>query len=452
MKTALGFMLLCLYFIVLALKHGPAPAFYLYEIVYFLNPTNRWWGGLIPDLSYSFYIVALMFSLILVRRGAPYNKLRKAPGGRWVLVIFVCFGIATVTAVNPEQHNRFLLFLVNSLATMLAAYMALSTRDRVQWALLFLMLAAAYIGWEAMNVGRNSAGRVEGIGTLETPDSNTIAAAIVPGIAIAVYFFWMGNRWVKLLAVVSGALIANGLVLINSRGAFLGIACSFAFFIGQMLFSKYRKPRQRLIAVVLIIAAAGAAVRLADNTFVERMLTLSEETTVKTEGSGSRRVNFWLASIDVAKDYPLGAGIYGFETLSPLYLSDEKWLDSALGLRSVHSIWFQALTEIGWIGAMAFLALLATLYFKLQTTKRKLGQAGELDHYYMLTALQAGTIGFLVSSSFINMFRVQVLFWLVVFAMAACVTAHQSTPNQPIQSTQDKQRQKPYLGRRSKEE
>jgi hypothetical protein len=430
-KFAAAFFLLLVTFMVLALKHGPSVAFYLYEMVYFLNPQGRWWGNRIPGLSYSFYIVAFMFALIAAKRGAPYNKLRDATGGRWVLVIFISYAVVTFLAVNTEQHNRALLYLINSVITMGGAYVALSSPKRVRLAILFYMIAGAYIGYEAMVVGRNSAGRIEGIGTVETPDANTIACSIVPCIAFAIYFLWQGNKWMKITAALCGLVAANGLILINSRGAFLGVGVSFGFFMMQMVFSRYRARRQRVIALMFIVASSIVAVRLVDDVFIERMLTLTEQASIESEGSGGRRMNFWLATFDMVRDHPLGTGIYGYETLSSIYLKEESFLVTVGGtrVRAVHSVWFQALSEIGWLGFFAFLLLLASLHRHLQALKIKLEKLGSLSDYYLINALQAGAFGYLVSASFINMFRVQTLFWLIVFAMAL-ITTYSTESNQ----------------------
>ena len=59
-KFALLFVLVYLSGIISAVVTGPVWGFYLYELVYFLNPGNRWWGNDLPRFSYSFVVVVVM--------------------------------------------------------------------------------------------------------------------------------------------------------------------------------------------------------------------------------------------------------------------------------------------------------------------------------------------------------------------------------------------------------
>ena len=45
-------------------------------------------------------------------------------------------------------------------------------------------------------------------------------------------------------------LIVNGLILINSRGAFLGAAIGASYILIAMMFSRYKLPKQRIFIIV----------------------------------------------------------------------------------------------------------------------------------------------------------------------------------------------------------
>lgn len=423
-KFALLFLLIYVAGLLSTIVSGPIWGFYLYELVYFLNPTNRWWGNGIPDFSYSYYVVLIMLAVFVVRFKQQQNRISEMPEVKWIIGVFLFYVVATFVAVNPEVNNRFMGYLVNIWLVMYVAYRMLDSEKKVELALLFCMAGAAYIGYEAMVVGRDAAGRVEGIGMVDSPDANGVAASIVPGIPLAIYFIWLGESLrSRIFAAIAGLLIANGLILINSRGAFLGAAAGFAYFVIAMMFSKYKLPKQRAFIVIIIIASIVVAFRLIDETFIARMMTLQDQTTIHDQGSGSRRIHFWLATFDMLKDHPFGTGIYGFETLSSIYLDDPTYLTTEYGnrVRSVHSTWFQSLSEIGWMGFAAFLMVLFSLYKHLKKAKTILVESNKFRQYYLLIALEAGTLGFLVSSSFINMFRSQMLYWMLLFCISASV-------------------------------
>ena len=63
-KFALLFLAVFLGGIVAALFYNGAAAFILYQLVYFLNPSDRWWSAGIPGISYSFVTSILMLAVL----------------------------------------------------------------------------------------------------------------------------------------------------------------------------------------------------------------------------------------------------------------------------------------------------------------------------------------------------------------------------------------------------
>ncbi len=423
-KLTILFIVVYIFGIISTIVISPAWGFYLYELVYFLNPNNRWWAANLPDLSYSFFLVLVMLIVFMHKYKQHSNTIRDMPEAKWFVIILICYGVASIFAVNPAMNSRFMGYLINTYVVMFIAFHLLDTEKKVELALFFFLIGSAYIGYEAMNVGRDSMGRVEGIGTVDTPNSNSVSASLVPVIPLVLYFCWLGGMKIRIVATIAGVIVVNGLVLMNSRGAFLGVMAGSGYFVAAMMFSKVKLPKQRAFIVLMVLASAAVAFRLIDETFIERMLTLQDQTTVNDSGSGSRRIHFWLATFDLLRDHPFGAGIYGFETLSPIYLHDPTFFDqtvSGVRERAVHSLWFQCLSEIGWLGFAAFMMLLYTLYRHLKRAKNILVQSHNFKQYYLLIAIEAGMLGFLVSGSFINMFRTQILYWMLLFAISGSV-------------------------------
>ena len=48
-------------------------------------------------------------------------------------------------------------------------------------------------------------------------------------------------------------------------------------------------------------------------------------------------------------------------------------------------------------------------------------KAGKFGNFILFLALGLGMLGFLISSSFINMFRSQILYWMLLFGVCASV-------------------------------
>jgi probable O-glycosylation ligase (exosortase A-associated) len=418
-KLALLFLLTYLSGLILVITRNPVWGVYIYELVYFLNPDHRWWSSGIPDIKYSFTVVLVTFAAYFIQRNSfQNNTLREAPQTKWFVFIIIIYILIYFASLAPEYHQKYTIDLFKLFLIMYLAYKVLDTENKVEYALYAYIIGAAYIGYEAYTVGRNEFGRVEGIGTVDAPDSNGIAAAIVPTIPIMLYFFWQKNTAIKSFITILGLIIVNGLVLINSRGAFLGALTGFLYLISSLIFSRYKLPKQRIIIIAFLAGSLLTILNITDDAFWERMSTLQTHVSKEdVDASGGRRINFWLATFDILKDYPLGVGIFGYQTISPNYLDEELLAVPGRG-RAVHSLWFQGLSEIGWLGFIVFISLLISVYRYSRRAKIHALKLNYIKQYYFVIAIEGGLLAFLVAGSFINAFRAQILYWIIIFLIS----------------------------------
>jgi hypothetical protein len=395
----------------------PAASFFVYQLVYLVNPDSRWWAASIPGIQYSFIAAMLMLFMLAIN----YKKLteqapwRKQPPVKWMLGLLTMYVVMIHIAILPEMHSRFTFDFAKLIIVILVAYKLISTEKVFDVCLWIYILGSTYIGYLAYSLGRNWQGRVEGIGMIDTGgDGNMTAAAIAPALILLMYFAWLGNKKIKLLAIICGALIANGIVLINSRGAFLGVMVGALIFLFYMIFSKYQYKGQRGTAVLIVIIMLSGSLYVADDAFWARMQTMENIEDGST--SGSHRIEFWMATFDVLRDYPLGVGIQGFIELSPAYLPEHYFENRTTG-KAVHSTWFQLLNEVGWLGLILFIGMLFSLFRMGRKAKLYLINFEDYRNYFKIQALEAAFVSYLVSASFINRARAEVLFWLILFLM-----------------------------------
>ena len=117
---------------------------------------------------------------------------------------------------------------------------------------------------------------------------------------------------------IAGLFIANAVVLINSRGAFLAVAASIAFFMYFMYTSSFQRQHQKKMAVFITIAGLSGALYIADDDFISRITGITGEVDkAEKQESGATRLVFWEAAWEMTKDYPYGNGYRGFNYLSP---------------------------------------------------------------------------------------------------------------------------------------
>ncbi len=404
----------------LALTRAPVFAFILYQTVYFYHPSGRWWGDMIPSLSYSFYTVVLMMVAFLSQyKNHQRNKLFSAPQIKWMYLILLGYGFTSFWAVLPIPHQDAFINFLKLVVTMSIAYKLIDTSKKLDFVIWGYIWGCWYVSFLIFQTGRTVGNRVEGIGTIDSPDANGIAAAIAPSLVFCVYYFWTKTGKInKSIFAVAGVFIANAIILINSRGAILAVALCLIYFMTYMLFSRYKIRFQKLIATSLIILGLGGGTYLIDDSFIARVSTIFIKTQEKTIESASTRTIFWASAWEMTKDYPLGLGFQGFNYYSPMYIPKDVNTGRSRN-RTVHSTWFEALTELGYYGLFCLIAMLYSSYWSTKQCRIFLLRDNDLINYYKIIAIEASLLSFLIAMTFLNRFRAETLYWLVLFTACA---------------------------------
>ncbi|HLV77567.1 MAG TPA: O-antigen ligase family protein, partial [Marinobacter sp.] len=415
-KFALLFVAVFFGGIIVALTYSGTGAFVLYQLVYFLNPDNRWWSASVPGLRYSMITVLLMMFVLVTRHRALAAKSpwSAQPASKWIVLILGMYYFMYLHAINPVAHDKFTMDFTKTVIIVAVAYKLIHSERALHAVMWGYIAGATYLGYLATVTGRNSGDRVEGIGLADGTDANDTAITLVPAAVILMYLAWMGNLKTRILCVVCGGLIANGLVLINSRGAFLGAAVGVTVYLLYMLFSRFQKKGQRAMAIVIIVGGLAGALYVTDDQFWERMTTMQD---LEDESSGAGRMEFWWATFDMMKDHPAGLGIMGYQEISAVYMPAD--VRGNVEKRAVHSSWFQLLSEIGWPGPILFFFLLVSLWKVNRKVKKQLISEGRTDEYFRVVALEVALLSYMVSASFIDRFRSEILWWMILFVAAA---------------------------------
>lgn len=371
---------------------------------------------MVPSLSYSFFTVILMIVVYLKGYGDhKKNHFFDVPQFKWIYLIAFGYMCVSFYAVLPDIHKSATIDFVKLVVIMSIAYKIVDTEKKLDGVLWAYVAGAAYIGFMVFQVGRNQGDRVEGVGTVDAPDTNGVAAAIAPTIVLSLYYFWVNNNKVaRLSIVIATAFIANAIVLINSRGAFLATVVSLAYFMSYQFFSKYQRRHQKASVIgVLLLGLIGAAF-VVDESALQRFSSIKSEKLSEEQETGATRVFFWLAAIDMAKDHPFGVGASGFEALSPEYLPMEMDSGSSRN-RAVHSTWFEALTELGYLGLFFLVMMLRACFKATARCKRELVNANEINQYYKIIAIEAALLAYIVAMSFLNRYKAEILYWCILF-------------------------------------
>jgi hypothetical protein len=395
--------------------------FVAYEAIYFFNPERRWWGGMIPQISYSFYLSVFMIGIFLLNKDKLVpSKVLQVPQLRWAYILLALYGLAYFYAVFQQLHLDYFVTFLKTIVIITIAYKLCDSVEKLKLILYGYVFGAWYLSFYAWQLGRNSGSRVENIGTVDSPDANGAASVIAPSLIFCLYFFWTHhNKWAKVCFVIAGAFIANALVLINSRGAFLGVAVCTIYFMYHMYFSSFQRKRQKSTAIFLTVFGLLGVGYVADDLFIDRMKSITAESkAVEGAETGATRTIFWMAAWDMAKDHPFGAGFRGFNYFSPAYIPPQYNTGNNRS-RTVHSSWFEALSEIGYLGLFALIMMTLACIRTYKLCKKKLFEDKMVDYYFLVIALEASLISYLISMCFLNRLRAEVLYWCILYSAIA---------------------------------
>lgn len=396
--------------------------FVLYQFYYFFNPVTKWWASYIPDIRFSFYIVLTLLILVMINwKKYAKNRIFDIPQFKYLITVVILYAIASFYAVNSASHSIALDAILTATVIIILVYKIVDTNKKLDYILWGYIASASYLGYYISEVGRRSGGRFSGAGMVDSPDANGVAAAIAPALLLCLYYFWVNHKWTKkVIFAIAGAFLATAIVQIGSRGAFLGIALGTIFFMYKLYFSTLQRKNQKLSVIFLIIFGLIGVAAVTDKVFWQRIASIEvvEKERLQETETGSTRVYFWLAAIEMAKDHPFGAGSKGFISYSHLYLPENIETGGSRN-RAVHSTWFEALTEIGYAGFLAFIGLIIYCLLTLQKAANVLKHNRDADNYFKVIAIQSSFLCFIIIMTFLNRLRAEILYWLILYSAVA---------------------------------
>ncbi len=386
-----------------------------YFTVYFLYHDSRWWFTSAASFSYSFVFSVAILAFAFLTKKSEESVFKHGP-----VILMILLGIlylmTNLWAIAPELHaestDDFIKLILISIASI---FLVKNKRDFdiVVWA---YVIGCTYIGYYIQLFGRSD-GRVYGVGMVDSPDINDLAALLTIGAYFSLYLFWKSKLAIKPIVVVCGALILNGIVLINSRGAFLAILVGGLWFVFQMFKSNVNISKKNLkLAGLCFVGLIGLAIVI-DQSAINRFLSIKTQSQLTTEvETGSTRVFFWKASIQMSTDYPMGAGSNGFLTLSPYYIPENVATGESRN-RAVHSSWFQALTEVGYLGLGIFILMIMWSFSYLKKLKKRLTDSTLTNQFVLVVCVESALIAYLTAITFIDRFRAVVLYILIAMVV-----------------------------------
>lgn len=417
------FVVLLLAFFGSRALRGPFEAllFYLW-IAYFRPEQWMWDASLVTALKLSFSV-----GVYLLIRSLP--SLGKAPfdlRAMLLLAFLLLSGLSAWTSeVSAVAWDRWIDFGKTLTVTYLLYILA--SENIAKFRTVIVVIAFSQ-GFESIKQGY--AGlllRPGGTNMNELPhlgDNNGVAVGMLLlatlFIALGRTATWKWERWLHLFFVI-GVLYRS--ITTYSRGAFLALAALAIVYV--------MRTNQKMKALVAVALVSAIILPVLPEAFWNRMNTMNVSSEDQMDTSSASRLHFWRVARLMASDHPfLGIGYDSFNTVYDQY-------DFSVGYygkgRSVHSMWFGVLAELGYPALMLYIAMFVLALTGMNRVAAW-ARRGELpmEFYHFAVALQVALVAAAVGGSFLPWQYVEMLWHFIGLSMALRVLAMKTVQKQVV--------------------
>jgi probable O-glycosylation ligase (exosortase A-associated) len=318
-----------------------------------LGNFHRLTWGFFANLNYA-YIIAIL-TCVSWLFSAEKKRLPLRPVVILTLLFSLWMTITSIFAVVPATSVWDKWTIVHKMLFMaLVGYALTTTRERVNQLIWVVVLSIGFWGvkggiWGLLHGGGD---RVWGPEDSAIGDNNDLGLALLMILPLLFYqWHFAANRWLRRGLMLMGFLVIVAIVLTYSRGALIGLAVMVPVMLSR--------SRAKLSMSILILLVGYFTYNFAPENWFGRMNTIEN---YQEESSAMSRIYLWKVSLQIADQRPLVGG--GFKvTFWPeatnRFLSGTDLPDLTLP-RAAHSIYFDVLSEHGYVGLALFLMI--TLY------------------------------------------------------------------------------------------
>jgi len=374
--------------------------------------------GLAEGVRFNFWIAGATILSWLISKEA-----KRFPSNGTLIVLgllFVQATLSTILSIAPSSGVAWTEWekFVKILALVFIITALINSELRMKALLFAIALSMGFHGTiEGMKFLMSGGGHaIMGPGSSIIGDNNHFALAVVMIIPILLYIYAHTSNPMVRMGIV-GCLVLQVVTIVGtaSRGGFIGILALAAY----IFLTTKRKVRVALIALVLAAVALAAA----PQRWHDRMETIQ---TADQDTSFMGRVIAWKINTLVALDHPLLGG--GFRSSQDFavwnaYAQRFALLDfiptdgpDPTDAHAAHSIYFQVLGDMGFVGLAIYIALLVSAWRNSAIAIRQARDRPELKWAGDLArTLQYSMIPYVVSGAALNMAYFDLAY--VVFAL-----------------------------------
>lgn len=372
-----------------------------YLATYSISPSAAWWGNPIPGLTLRYNLIAalcLTLGMLIHSEKLTFKKLLS--GQEILLIVFlllVGISIPLGLGLNPEESNATKMIKVCIFLLMMSHVVTtLKSFEILIWSFILTGLYLGYDAFSAPSGDFRGARFHSGVGGSDFMEGNFLSAHFAMLLPFIGAMFLRGGWKVRLICLLTGGFVVNGIILCRSRSVFLAILIGA---ICALIFS----PRKFKVRVLfwMSVGLIGTWL-LIDPGYLERMGTISTSSE-RMDYSSSGRLEVWKVSLAMAEDHPLGIGEGNFKRFVGTYNPDLEGLDT-------HNTFFRCLAELGIPGVLCLGLLTLNAFHMLFRLRRQANGLLRRESYHCYvwatgTAILIYVIaGFFITTTYIQDF------------------------------------------------
>lgn len=378
-----------------------------------LNPHRLTWG-IAYDFPSSQLIALTTLTAVLLTK-----QHRQLKGGAPAVVMGLILACAVVNApqgFNPERSWDYVDRVYKGFLFVWLALLLMHTKEQVMWLVATIAASLAFYGVKGgiFTIATGGDFRVVGPPGSMVEGNNELAVGLIVAIPL-LYFFYqqVTHKWARRALLAAICLCAMSVIGSYSRGALLGI-------LGMGLVLWFRS-HQKVLLTVALLALVFVAIPFMPDKWFDRMGTIQ---THQEDASASYRLIAWRAAYNLAKDrFPLGGGLE-YETLE---VSQRYSPDPTL-VMVPHSIYFQTLGGLGFIGLGLFLLFWFLVWRQCAWLRKNCKAPSVLWAGQLGSMVQVSLAGYAIGGAFLNLaFWDGVYYVYAAVAIAAWVAKRQLT-------------------------
>ncbi len=339
-------------------------------------------------VSIAISLYASLFLLFLIyKHGLSFPKLS--------IITFLLFGVVLITTTFASKVfelsiSETLFYAGLLLTSMLAFQITFSDKKIFEWVILKIVVlgiavSILYLIKESLTknfgLGAQFAGPFQWHNQMAGFLSFLLPLSTVYGFLDKKHrIFWWGSSFALLV----------GLVFTYSRGGWISIISSSIIVLGFVFWKKISLRKIIPLLIAGIITTILLVTIPQSQKLENRVKSIATEMTSSRSVSGQLRVTASSVALDILKDNPVtgsGPGTYGEAYYQ---YQKEPWLYA----RHTHNHYLQIASEMGWLGFISFLALIASVVYLL--AKGVNTSAKDKKTLYLLTATYIGLLSAII--------------------------------------------------------